>query len=420
VRRIENYAIEQAKPVAERTNVDIKPFADNLDALVFMVLSERPVTPENQMAPPSASLPEMRDLLYRDRTKLAVYSLATYGVALHTQGETEKLAMVMRNISQFVREDDENQTAWLELPQNIWWFWYGSEYEAQAYYLKLLCATDPKSEVASRMVKYLLNNRKHASYWNSTRDTALVVEAFADFLKASGETKPNLTVQVWIDGQQRKQVSITPENLFTFDNKLVLTGDELSSGDHTIELRKQGDGPVYFSGYLTNFTLEDNIAAAGLELKVDRQFYKLTPADKTRSVSGGRGQVIEQRVEKYDRTPITDLAELRSGDLVEVEFTVESKNDYEYIMLEDMKAAGFEPIEVRSGYNGNELGAYVEYRDERVCLFASRMPRGTHSISYRLRAEIPGKFSALPAKASAMYAPELKANSNEAKLQIVD
>jgi uncharacterized protein YfaS (alpha-2-macroglobulin family) len=77
-------------------------------------------------------------------------------------------------------------------------------------------------------------------------------------------------------------------------------------------------------------------------------------------------------------------------------------------------------VEVRSGYNGNELGAYVEYRDDRVCLFAARMPRGTHSISYRLRAEIPGKFSALPAKASAMYAPELKANSNEAKLQIVD
>jgi uncharacterized protein YfaS (alpha-2-macroglobulin family) len=420
VRRIENYAVEQAKPVAERTNTDIKPFADNIDALVFMVLSERPVTPDNQTAPPSTSLPKMRDFLYRDRTKLAVYSLATYGVALQIQGEAEKLAMVMRNISQFVREDDENQTAWLELPQNIWWFWYGSEFEAQAYYLKLLCATDPQNEVASRMVKYLLNNRKHASYWNSTRDTALVVEAFADFLNASGESKPNLTVEVWIDGQQRKQVSITPENLFTFDNKLVLTGDELSAGDHTIEVRKQGDGPVYFSGYLTNFTLEDNIAAAGLELKVDRQFYKLTPADKTKSVAGGQGQVVEQRVEKYDRTPITDVAELKSGDLVEVELTVDSKNDYEYIMLEDMKAAGFEPVEVRSGYNGNELGAYVEYRDERVCLFASRMPRGTHSISYRLRAEIPGKFSALPAKASAMYAPELKANSNEAKLQIVD
>jgi len=85
-----------------------------------------------------------------------------------------------------------------------------------------------------------------------------------------------------------------------------------------------------------------------------------------------------------------------------------------------MKAAGFEPVEVRSGYNGNELGAYIEFRDDRVSLFVTRLARGKHSISYRLRAEIPGKFSALPTRASAMYAPELKANSEEMKLRIVD
>jgi uncharacterized protein YfaS (alpha-2-macroglobulin family) len=37
-----------------------------------------------------------------------------------------------------------------------------------------------------------------------------------------------------------------------------------------------------------------------------------------------------------------------------------------------------------------------------------------------MRAEIPGKFSALPARAYAMYAPELKGNSDEIKLRIED
>jgi uncharacterized protein YfaS (alpha-2-macroglobulin family) len=37
-----------------------------------------------------------------------------------------------------------------------------------------------------------------------------------------------------------------------------------------------------------------------------------------------------------------------------------------------------------------------------------------------MRAEVPGKFSALPTKASAMYAPELKANADEIKLQVED
>jgi len=55
-----------------------------------------------------------------------------------------------------------------------------------------------------------------------------------------------------------------------------------------------------------------------------------------------------------------------------------------------------------------------------VCFFIRRLARGKHSLSYRLRAEIPGIFSALPTRAYAMYAPELKANSDEIKLVVTD
>lgn len=37
-----------------------------------------------------------------------------------------------------------------------------------------------------------------------------------------------------------------------------------------------------------------------------------------------------------------------------------------------------------------------------------------------MRAETPGKFSALPTRGEAMYAPELKANSDEIKISITD
>jgi uncharacterized protein YfaS (alpha-2-macroglobulin family) len=65
-------------------------------------------------------------------------------------------------------------------------------------------------------------------------------------------------------------------------------------------------------------------------------------------------------------------------------------------------------------------GGAGEVRDERICFFVRRLARGKHSVAYRLRAEIPGRFSALPAKAPAMYAPELKGNSDEFKLIITD
>jgi uncharacterized protein YfaS (alpha-2-macroglobulin family) len=66
------------------------------------------------------------------------------------------------------------------------------------------------------------------------------------------------------------------------------------------------------------------------------------------------------------------------------------------------------------------MGAYVEFRDQKVCFFVQHLARGRHSVSYRLRAETPGRFSALPTRAYAMYAPELRGNSDEIKLNIVD
>ncbi|HNS33082.1 MAG TPA: alpha-2-macroglobulin family protein, partial [bacterium] len=391
-------------------NTRWKDSADNMDAFVYMVLVDE-----------KTDNADMKNFLYRDRINLSVYAKAMFGLALHHAGDMEKRDMLIRNVSQYVVQDDENQTAYLKMPEgNYWWYWYGSEIEAHAYYLKLLAATNPKGQVASRMVKYLLNNRKHSTYWNSTRDTALVIEAFADYLKASGEDKPDMTLTIMVDGRKTGQVKINRANLFTYENKLLLLGDELSSGKHTVEFRKEGSGPLYFNAYLANFTLEDPITKAGLEIKVDRKYYRLVREEKKTMAEGMSGQVLGQRVEKYRREELTNLDTLKSGDLVEIELKIESKNDYEYIMFEDMKAAGFEPVEVQSGYGKNDMGAYMELRDERVCFFARVLPRGTHSVSYRMRAEIPGKFSALPTRASAMYAPELKANSGEIKLQITD
>jgi len=404
VQLLKNAAIKEKPP-----GLRWKDHCSPVDAFVYMVLVDAGV--KNA---------DMLEFLYRDRVKLPVYTLAMYGIALEKQGEKEKLAMIMRNIGQYLVLDDENQTAWLNLPGGYWWYWYGSEYEAHAYYLKLLSKTDAKGETAPRLVKYLLNNRKHATYWNSTRDTALCVEAMADFLRASGEDRPEMTVEVWYDGKQQKAVEITPQNLFSFDNKFVLTGAKVTEGKHEVELKKKGKGPLYFNGYLTNFTLEDFITKAGLEIKVNRKYYKLVRVDKTIKAAGSRGQVVDQKVEKYDRQEIENLQTLKSGDLVEIELVIESKNDYEYLVFEDMKPAGFEPVDLRSGYNGNALGAYMEFRDNRVVFFCRTVARGKHSVSYRMRAEIPGKFSALPTKAWAMYAPELKGNSDEIKLKVTD
>jgi uncharacterized protein YfaS (alpha-2-macroglobulin family) len=387
-----------------------KEHCDNIDAMVYMTLVDG-----------ATDNTEMRDFLYRDRTHIAVYAKAMYGLALYKQKQKDKLAMIMENIEQYLVSDDENQTAYLRMPEsNQWWYWHGNEIEANAYYLKLLSITGDKTERGSRLVKYLLNNRRHATYWKSTRDTAVCVEAFADYLKASGEDNPDMTVEVWLDGKKHKEVQITRSNLFSFDNKLIVSGDKVTTGKHTLEIKRVGTGPVYFNAYLTNFTLEDFITKAGLEVKVNRKYYKLTRVDEKIKVSGSKGQALDQAIEKFTRAELSNLATVKSGDLIEIELEIDSKNDYEYLIFEDPKAAGFEPMSTRSGYVPNTMGAYMELRDEKVAFFVRHLARGKHSISYRVRAEIPGQFSALPTRAYAMYAPELKGNSDELKIRVED
>lgn len=390
-------------------NEPYKMAADNMDAYVAMVLTDH-----------GASDSVMSDYLYRDRGQLSVYGLSLTGLVLHRQESLERRDMVLKNIEQFLVQDDENQTAWLRLPEDGWWYWYGSDNEAMSVYLRLLLAVRPNDEVASRMVKYLLNNRQHGTYWRSTRDTAMVVESMADYIKATGEDQPDMTVEILINGEVQKTVDINAQNLFSFDNMLLIEGDAVKSGTHKIEVRRKGKGPVYFSAYLTNFTKEDQITAAGLEVKVARKFYRLERDDKQVSVQGDRGQVVSQQVAKYKRIPLEDLNAVKSGDLIEVEMVIDSKNDYEYLMLEDHKPSGFEPDDQRSGYVFEGLTAYRELRDDRVSFFLTSLARGQHSINYRLRAETPGKMSALPATIEGMYSPELVGNSDEFKLRVVD
>ena len=395
-----------------------KEFADALDALVRLTLAEANI--ENK---------EMLDFLFRDKNHLSVYAKSLTGMAAHLAKEVKKRDAIIRNIRQYLVYDAENQSAHLKLGnQAYWWRWYGSEIEAHAWFLKLLAATDPKSKETRGLVKYLINNRKHASYWNSTRDTAYCIEAIADYMRASGENTPNTTVTVLVDGKKIKSINITKDNLFSFDNKVVIAGDALSGGDHSIEIQKTGHSPLYTNAYLTVFTKENDIKKTGLEVKVDRAYYKLERIDATQDTAGTSGQVVSHKVEKYKRIPLKSGDTLTSGDLVEVELHFHSKNDYEYLMFNDWKPAGLVNIEVRSGYTSNNsadgthtgINAYMEVHREKTSFFVRQLARGESSLSYRLRAEIPGTFSALPTQAEAMYAPELRANSDEIKINVTD
>ncbi|QDV24242.1 alpha-2-macroglobulin family protein [Aureliella helgolandensis] len=390
-----------------------KAHPDNLDALVFhtLVLGKEQATEANS---------EMQQRLYDSRGHLSVYGMTLFAWATHALGNSEQTSMLRRNIEQFLVQDAENETAFLKNDAS-WWNWYGSSIEANALYLKLLAATDPQGQTAPRVVKYLLNNRKHATYWNSTRDTALVVEAFGDYLTASGENQANMSAEVYLGGKRLGRVDFTPENLFSVDNTIEIHGNAVPAGTHQLEIRRSGEGNLYWNAYSTNFTLEEEIEAAGLEVKVERRYYRLDPVQKDLQIPDAQAGVLDAKKSGYNRVLLDDLQTVESGVLVEVELLVESKNDYEYILIEDRKPACLEAVESQSGYfYSGGLPIYREFRDTHIGLCIRQLPQGNYSLRYQFRSETPGTFTALPATIQGMYAPELAGNSRDFDVIVTD
>jgi len=140
------------------------------------------------------------------------------------------------------------------------------------------------------------------------------------------------------------------------------------------------------------------------------------PASEPRPASAtGR---VELR-DHYTRVPLKTGDAVASGDKIEVVLKLTAKNTYDYLAFEDMKPAGCEPMELRSGGRwAGGLCANLELRDEKVVFFIGLLEQGEHVLRYKLRAETPGHFHALPARGFAMYAPEVKAISDEMRLQV--
>ena len=246
------------------------------------------------------------------------------------------------------------------------------------------------------------------------------------------------TLKVNLNGKLARTYRVTKENALWFDNRFI-TGDVfLQDGENTLTIEKIGKGNLYWNAYSEYFSLEEPIKASGNELEVSRRFFKLTrktvetekPADAADPTTGGVGAArraipfprpMEAAEPEYTRAEIKDGATVTSGDLIEVELVVNARNDYEYLVFEDMKAAGFEPVDLRSGYAyGDGLSSNVELRDEKVAFFVDRLPQGRRVLRYRVRAEVPGQFHALPTNGYAMYAPEVRAISDEMRVGVRD
>lgn len=356
---------------------------------------------------------KMRERLWGMRDKLNPYTRALFALSEHYRGNKERTEILARNLENGVSADKENGTAhWGE--GGMHYRWSDGGVESTAFVVKALSNVAPDARYLEPAVKWLALNRR-GGRWKNTRDTAIAVLAMADYLKATKELAPDYSYEVLLNGKSVRAGKVTADNALTFDRIIDVAPEALRDGKNTIEVKMKGAGSLYLAAHLEYFTLEEGITPAGNEIFVERRYFI---EEKRETLTEGI---------KSEWKPLNDGDTVKSGARVKVEIILDAKNHYEYVVVEDYKPAGLEAVELTSGFGwsesiGGDYGAwyYKEFRDSKAAFFLTRLSQGRHRITYELRAEIPGKFHAMPNQAHAMYVPEIRANSAEMRIGVED
>lgn len=390
--------------------------------------------------------------LWTNRDKLNAYTRALLALSAHGYGYEAPAKTLVENLENGVKLDTKPDSSivqsgvrttdpsvigtahWGE--DGIFWRWSDGGVEATSFVLRALLAIDPKNKLIEPVTNWLIKNRRGAQ-WSNTRDTAIVVLTMNDYLKTSGEIQTQLGYEVVVNGTTIATKQINAEDALSAPTRYEVPREIIRDGENRVVVRrKSGNGPLYFAAAATFFSLEEPLKPAGNEIFVRRQYFKLVN-HKTLL----KGFVSE-------RVPLMDGETVRSGDRIEAVITVEAKNNYEYLLFEDLKPAGLEAVQIRSGeslyvkeiksgsldgkgselmnfkyareFTGRSRWVYQELRDRKVALFIDRLPEGIWQLSYEMRAESPGTFHALPVLGHAMYVPEIRTNGQEIKINVVD
>jgi len=358
--------------------------------------------------------------LFQQRSRLTPYSQSLLAMALWNCGEKDKANVLLRNLENSVKVDPGNNTAYF-VENWDWWDWWDNEDCTNATALRAFLLIDPANPLAAQLMNRMLKNAR-GNHWDSTRSTAETIYALAEYSRVNHELDADYTLKVTLNGNLTRTYHVNRENALFFDNRFEADDTFLKDGANTLTIEKQGTGTLYWNAYSQYFSEEEPIAASGNEISINRRYFKLTrnPSAIVADTSEDTASATPTPQE-YSRTELRDGDHLQSGDLVEVELVIQSKNAYSYLVFEDMKPAGLEPVDLRSGYGwGDGFCSNVELRDDKVAFFVDDLPQGQRVLRYQMRAEIPGRFHALPTNGYAMYAPEVRAISNEMRLEVHD
>ncbi|MDP4266534.1 MAG: alpha-2-macroglobulin family protein [Bacteroidota bacterium] len=324
------------------------------------------------------------------------YLKGMIAIALNRYNEKSVPADIIKSLRENAINNEELGMYWKEM-SNSGYFWYQAPVETASLLIEAFdeVANDQK---AVEDIKTWLLIQKQTQDWKTTKATADA--CYAILKKGTNLLVNDKLVDITVGGQKLSYDKKAEAGTGYF--KTSYTASEIKPQMANITITKKDEGLAWGAAYWQYFEQLDKITPHETPLKITKKLFV--------EINTPEGPVIK---------PVNEQTPIKTGDKVKVRIEIRSDRDMEYIHMKDMRAAGFEPINVLSGYKyQNGLGYYESTTDVATNFFFNYLPKGTYVFEYPLRAFQKGYFSNGITTIQCFYAPEFTSHSEGIKLDI--
>ncbi|MDR3286399.1 MAG: hypothetical protein LBT27_03035, partial [Prevotellaceae bacterium] len=329
-----------------------------------------------------------------------IYQQALIAIITHRFGKINIAQKIINSLKERAQTSEEMGMYWAE--NRCGYYWYQSPIETQSLLIEAFSEIGNNKNEVEEMKIWLLRN-KQTNNWETTKATAEA--CYALLSQGENNLSDNALLQIKINEkplEELKNEDLQNAETGTGYVKTTWHGDEIQNNFGKINVTNTNKTIGWGAAYWQYFENLDKITSAETGLKIKREYFI------TENTDNGA---------KLNR--ITEKSEIKVGDKVKVRIELRADRDYEYVHLKDMRASGFEPVNVLSQSKYQDgIWYYENTKDASTNFFIYELKKGTYVFEYDLRANNAGEFSAGIATFQCMYAPEFSAHSNGEKLKI--
>lgn len=329
----------------------------------------------------------------------SLYAKGLMALVSHRAKDSKTSENILKSLKENSITSDELGMYWKDNTAS--WFWYQAPIETQALMIEAFSEIQNDVTTIDNLKIWLLKN-KQTNSWKTTKATTEAV--YALLLQGSD----------WLSVIEMVDVTLGGEKIETskLDNVKVEAGtgyyktswndSEIKPEMANVTLTKKGDGIAWGSLYWQYFEDLDKITLAQTPLQLKKKLFLKSNTDKGEQLS-----------------EITSKTDLKVGDLVRVRIELRSDRAMEFLHMKDMRAAGFEPVNVLSSYKYQDgLGYYESTKDAATNFFFDYLPKGVYVFEYDLRVNNSGDMSNGITTIQSMYAPEFTSHSEGIRVKV--